>query len=122
MWQEKVPRTRTSSAHICQHQTHDEQLTYFWIPRGGKKRILDVYGIKKKKKPPTWEGWDDVQAVQGQPPPPYGSFFSLSTLPIPNTSNPSIPVKLHSRTKLNVCVVVGRRWGRGMALGESKVR
>lgn len=48
--QEKVPRTETLSAHICQfcqHQTHDEQLTYFWIPRGGKKRILDVYGIKK---------------------------------------------------------------------------
>lgn len=47
------------------------------------------------KKSPTWVSWDDVQAVQGQPPPPYGSFFffSLSTPPVPNTSHPTIPVE-----------------------------
>lgn len=48
MCQEKVPSIETISAHtyqFCQHQTHDQRLIYFWIPRGGKKRILDVYGI-----------------------------------------------------------------------------
>ena len=67
VWQEKVPRTGTSSAHICQfcqHQTHDEQLTYFWIPRGGKKRILDVYGIKKKKNKNLQRGRAETMSKQ----------------------------------------------------------
>ena len=43
---EKVLRTGSASAHafqFCQHQAYDDQqLIYFWIPRGGKMRILNA--------------------------------------------------------------------------------
>lgn len=49
-------------------------------------------------------------------------FFPFLPFPFPNTSNPSIPVKLHSCTKLNINVFGGGGWGGGMALGESNIK